>query len=106
MVAMSDNGIVKAEDNECWKAFQERNRQEQMQYWIERQPKLKKDYKREHKGEYYLILSIISILGGFAGLIYGLAGQDWVQKPYVILSAILILFGLSIVIGGFGRVKE
>jgi hypothetical protein len=48
----------------------------------------------------------VSIIGGFAGMLYGLAGKDWVQKPYVMMSAVLILFGLSIVIGGFGKVKE
>jgi len=103
---MSDNGVIKQADEECWKVFQERNRQEQAKYWAERKSYLKKDSEREHKGMWYLGLSIISILGGFVGLLYGLAGQDWVQKPYVIMGAVLILFGLSVVIGGFGKVKE
>jgi hypothetical protein len=86
--------------------FNKRLDLENMKYWAERGPKLKKDIKREHQGIWYLGLSIVSIIGGFAGMLYGLAGKDWVQKPYVMMSAVLILFGLSIVIGGFGRVKE
>jgi len=102
---VSENGDVRQTDAECLRSFQERNRAEQMKYWAEREPKLRKDYKRERKGFYYLALSIVSILGGFAGLIYGLAGKDWVQKPYVIMALVMIALGLSIVIGGFGRVK-
>ena len=79
---------------------------ENMKYWAERRAYQKKDSKREHKGHWYLSLSIISIIGGFSGLIYGLAGKDWVQKPYVVMSLVLIVFGLSIVIGGFGKVKN
>jgi len=103
---MTDNKTIQSEDVECWKLFQERNQMEQAKYWAERASYLKKDSKREHKGMWYLGLSIISILGGFAGLVYGLAGTDWVQKPYVIMGAVLVLFGLSVVIGGFGKVKE
>lgn len=103
---MNENGTVKQTDEEAWKMFQERNQAEQMKYWADRGPKLKKDYRRERKGLYYLGLSIISILGGLAGLTYGLIGQDWIQKPYVIMGAVLIVFGVSVVIGGFGRVKE
>ena len=102
---MTENDVIRREDEQCWALFQEKNHKEQMTYWNIRGPKLKKDYKREHKGEYYLGLSIISIIGGFAGLIYGLAGKDWVQKPYVIFGALMVLMGLSIVIGGFGKVK-
>jgi len=79
---------------------------ENMKYWAERKLYQKKDSKREHKGVWFLGLSIISIIGGFAGFIYGLVGKDWVQKPYVVMSLVLIVFGMSIVIGGFGRVKE
>lgn len=102
---MSENN-VKSDDEQCWKAFQERNAREQMKAWSNRTPTLKRDYHKEHKGVYYLVLSTISILGGFAGLLYGLAGKGWVQKPYIIMGAVMVLFGLSIVIGGFGRVKE
>jgi len=103
---MTENGTIRREDEQCWRLFQERNNMEQSSYWVKRNPELKKDHKREHKGEYYLLLSIISIIGGFAEVIYGLAGQDWVQKPYVIMGCVMVLLGLSIVIGGFGRVKE
>ncbi len=76
------------------------------QWWTNRSPELKKDTRREEKGVYYLGLSIISILGGVAGLIYGLAGKGWIQRPYVLMGAVMVLFGLSIVIGGFGKVEE
>ena len=103
---MTDNRTIQSDDAECWKIFQERNQMEQAKWWAERTPKLKRDYRREHKGEYYLLLSIISILGGFVGVVYGLAGKGYIQKPYVIMGATMVLFGLSIVIGGFGKVKE
>lgn len=79
---------------------------ENLKYWRDGAVCRKRDSKREHKGLWYLGLSIVSIVGGFAGLVYGLAGKDWIQKPYVILTVVMILFGLSIVIGGFGKVKE
>jgi len=103
---MTENDVIRKEDEQCWALFQERNQKEQAKYWSERAPKLKRDYKREHKGEYYLGLSIISIIGGFAGTVYGLAGKGYIQKPYVIMGAVMVLFGLSIIIGGFGKVKE
>ena len=78
---------------------------ENSKYWAERSKSAKRDSKREHKGIYFLMLSLISLLGGMAGIIYGLAGKDWIQKPYLVLGAFMILIGLSIVIGGFGKVR-
>ena len=75
------------------------------QWWAGRNEQLKKESKREEKGFWYLALSVVSIMGGASGIIYGLLGRDWVQKPYIIMGAVLILFGLSVVIGGFGKVK-
>lgn len=79
---------------------------ENMKYWAERETYLKRDSKRERKGVYYLFLSLVSIIGGFAGFIYGLVGKGYVVKPIVVMAVVLIVFGLSIVIGGFGKVKE
>jgi hypothetical protein len=101
VIAMNEDGNTESEDS-----FIKRLDVENMKYWVERKYELKKDMKREEKGLYYLGLSIVSILGGVSGLVYGLIGKDWIQRPYVILGGLMILFGLSIVIGGFGKVKE
>ena len=90
----------------AWEEFNKRLDNENAKYWTRRTTTLEKDSQREHKGVWFLGLSIISVIGGFAGLVYGLAGKDWIQKPYVMMSVVLILFGLSIIVGGFGKVKE
>ena len=93
-------------ENEKWEAFKKRSEEGHRKFWEQRTSTLKTDSKREHKGVYYLALATISILGGVAGMVYGLIGQDWVQKPYVVMGGVLVLFGVSIVIGGFGKVRE
>ena len=74
--------------------------------WGNRQESFEKDRKREHKGFYYFFLSLFLLIGGMSTIIYGLVGLDWVQKPYVVLGAILVVVGFSIVVGGFGKVDE
>lgn len=83
--------------NEHWK---------RQNHWEKRRVELNNNALRERKGLYYLALSIISILGGVAGLTYGLAGLAWIQKPYVVMGGLLILFGMSFVLGGFGKVRK
>ena len=85
---------------------EERARAERMRFWAERSQELKKDYARERRGLLYLVLSILAILGGLADLMWGFSGENWVQKPYVINGIFLLAIGISIVVGGFGRVKE
>jgi len=92
-------------DEERYQAFIKGADAENSKYWTERSKSAKRDSKREHKGIYFLMLSLMSLLGGMAGIIYGLAGKDWIQKPYLVLGAFMILIGLSIVIGGFGKVR-
>ena len=89
----------------AWEEFNRRLDNENMKYWAERASYLKSDMKREHQGIWYLALSIVSIIGGFVGIFYGLAGESWIQKPYVMMGAVLVCVGMSIVIGGFGKVK-
>ena len=73
--------------------------------WGKRVESFEKDKKRERKGVYYLILSLISLIGGMSSVVYGLTGQSWVQKPYVALGVVMVITGFSIVVGGFGKVK-
>jgi hypothetical protein len=93
------------EDNARYQAFIKGAQVERAKEWSARANSIKRDSKREHIGEYFLGLSVVSLLGGMISMVYGLAGKDWVQKPYLILGGVLILVGLSIVIGGFGKVK-
>ena len=77
-----------------------------MMGWDIAPPNRELDRKRERKGVYYLVLSLISLIGGMSSVVYGLTGQSWVQKPYVAFGAFMVLVGFSIVIGGFGKVKQ
>lgn len=93
-------------EDQNYQAFIEGSKEENAKYWEKRTVESREDRKREHKGVYYLGLSLFSLLGGVVSVLYGLAGKDWIQKPYLILGCVLILVGLSIVIGGFGKVKS
>lgn len=89
-----------------YRAFIKGADEERAKYWVPREAQQKQDTRREDKGLYFLGLSIFSLLGGMVSILYGLAGKDWVQKPYLILGALMVIVGLSIVIGGFGKVKN
>jgi hypothetical protein len=93
-------------DMESEENFIKRLDVENMKYWVERGPKHKKDLKREEKGLFYLEMSILTIIGGASGLVYGLVAKGYILKPVVVLSILSIILGLSIVIGGFGRVNR
>jgi hypothetical protein len=98
---MNEDGEMESEDS-----FIKRLDVENMKYWVERKYELKKDERREEKGLYYLALSILTIVGGAAGIIYGLVAKGYILKPVIAISVLSIILGLSIVIGGFGKVKQ
>jgi len=97
--------MTEEDDNARYQSFIKGADEENAKYWVKRSKTLGRDAKREHKGIYFLLLSLLSLLGGMTSIIYGLAGKDWIQKPYLILGAVMVLIGMSIVIGGFGKVR-